>query len=124
MIPIKTLAYSAPMHTFLDYFPMCEEFSRRACREFDATIKQCCMDELLCLPTAADIKLLVELHNSQHNFDRMFGSLDCAHTYWKNCPKALHGSFKGKENNPLIVLKPICHYCTFFGMLPMGMSEL
>ena len=38
---IKSLVYSVPMHTFLDYFQMSEEFGGRACKEVDAAIKQC-----------------------------------------------------------------------------------
>ena len=78
LMPIKTLAYGN----------MSEEFGRRACKEFDAAIKQCYMDEFLHIPTAADIKSVVKLHKSQHNFEGIFGSLNCTHTYWKNCPKA------------------------------------
>ena len=80
LMQIKTLVYIVLTHTFLDYFQMSEEFGRSACREFYATIKQCYMDEFLCLPTAADIKSIVKLHKSQHNFDGMFGPLDCTHT--------------------------------------------
>ena len=122
-MPMKTLAYGMPLHTFLDYFQMSEEFGKKGYREFDAAIKQCYMDEFLRLPTAADIKSNVKLHKSQHNFDGMFGSLDCTHTYGNNCPKAWHGAFKGKENKSSIVLEAICNYHTFFGMLPMGMQE-
>ena len=81
LMPIKTLTYGVPIHTFLDYFQLSEEFGRRACREFDAAIKQCYMDEFLHLPSAADITSIVKLHKSQCNFDGMFGSLDCTHTY-------------------------------------------
>ena len=38
LMPIKMLAYNVPMHTFLDYVKMSEEFGRKACREFDAAI--------------------------------------------------------------------------------------
>ena len=76
LMPIKMPAYIVPMHTFLDYFQMSEKLDKRACRAFDAAIKQCYMDEFLCLPTVTDIKLIVKLHKSQHNFDRMFGSLE------------------------------------------------
>ena len=103
---------------------MSEEFGRRACRKFDAAIKQCYMDEFLHLTTYADIRRIVEPHKSQHNFDGMFGSLDCTHTYLKNCPKAGHGLFKGEENILSIVLEAICDYHIFFSMLPMGMHEL
>ena len=97
----------------LDYFQMSEEFGERECREFDAAIKQCYMDEFLCLPTTADIKSIIKFHKSQHNFDGIFGSLHCTHNYLKNYPNAWHGGFKGKENNPLIILKDICNYHTF-----------
>jgi hypothetical protein len=33
------------------------------------------------------------------------GSLDCTHTYWKNCPKAWQSSYVGKEKQPSIVLE-------------------
>ena len=44
----------------------------------------------------------------------MIGSLDCSHTYWKNCPKAWQGSYKGKERMPSIVLEAVCDYHLFF----------
>jgi hypothetical protein len=44
----------------------------------------------------------------------MFGSLDCMHTYWKNCPKAWQGSFSGKEKQPTIVLEAISDHHTWF----------
>ena len=39
---------------FLNSLQMSEEFGRRACKELDATIKQCYSDEFLCLPTVID----------------------------------------------------------------------
>ena len=116
----NALVYGVLTQTFLSYFQMSEEFGRRACREFDSAIKQCYKDEFLCLPTASDIKSIVKLHKSQHSFDRIFWSLDCTHSYWKNCPKAWHGACKGKEHITSIVLEAICDYHIFFGMLHMG----
>ena len=101
----QMLTYSVPTCTFLDYFQMSEVFGRRACREFDAAIKQCYMDGFLCHPTVADIKSIVKLLKSQCNFD-----VDCTHTYWKNCSKAWHGAFKGKK----------FAIATHFLALPMG----
>ena len=113
LMPIKTLAYGVPMHNFLYNFKMIEDLGRMACREFDAAIRQCYMDEFACHPTDADIKSIAKLHKSKHKFDGMFWLLDCSHTYWKNCPKAWHELFKGKENNPSIVLEAICDEHTF-----------
>ncbi|KAL7478487.1 hypothetical protein ACHAW6_010035 [Cyclotella cf. meneghiniana] len=44
----------------------------------------------------------------------MFGSLDCTHTYWKNCAKGWMGSYSGKEHKPSIVLEAIVDHHTFF----------
>jgi hypothetical protein len=44
----------------------------------------------------------------------MIGSLDCTHTFWKNCPKAWQGSYKGnKESKPSIVMESIADYYLF-----------
>ena len=43
-----------------------------------------------------------------------FGSLDCMHTYWKNCPVAWQGSYKGKEKKCTIVLEGLCDHHLWF----------
>ena len=75
LMPNRTLAYGVPTQTFLDYFQMSKYFGRRACREFDTAIKQCFMDEFLCIPTTADIKTTVKLHKSQHTLMECLGPL-------------------------------------------------
>jgi hypothetical protein len=42
------------------------------------------------------------------------GSLDCTHIFWKNCPKAWRGSYKGKEDKPSIVFEAIANYHQWF----------
>ena len=64
------------------------------------------------------------MHKEKHHFNGMFASLDCLHTYWKNCPEAWHGSFKGKENRPLIVLEAIANYHTFFWHASYGYAGM
>ena len=82
--------------------------------EFDKAIKSIYQAEYLRKPTKADLKAILQLHKSVHGVDGMFGSLDCMHTYWKNCPKAWQGSFKGKEGHASIVMEAICDYHMFF----------
>ena len=114
LLPLKCLAYGVPPHAFIDYFQMSKTFARACCLEFDKAIKLLYMKEFLRLPTKQDLKSILLLHKTVHGVDGMVGSLDCSHTYWKNCPKAWQGSYKGKEHMPSIVLEAICDYHLFF----------
>jgi hypothetical protein len=71
------------------------------------------MKEFLRLPTATDLKNIVKLHKAVHSVDGIIGSLDCTHTFWKNCPKAWQGSYKGKESKPSIIMESIADYFLF-----------
>ena len=70
--------------------------------------------EYLRIPTKADLKSIIRLHQSIHNVSEMFGSLDCMHTYWKNCPVAWRGSYKGSKSKPSIVLEAMSDHHLFF----------
>jgi hypothetical protein len=115
LLPLKTLAYGVPPHAFIDYFQMSKEFARECCLQFDSAIRTCYMKEFLRLPTKDDLKAICALHKSVHKVDGLApGSLDCTHTYWKNCPKAWQGSYQGKEGKPSIVLEAIADYHMWF----------
>ena len=121
MLPLKTLAYGVASHCFIDYFQMSIEYARSCCFEFDKTIKALYMMEYLRLPTATDIKAITKLHKAVHKVPGMAGSLDCSHTYWKNCPKAWQGSYhNGKEKHPSIVLEAVSDYHMFFWHVSYG----
>jgi hypothetical protein len=91
LLPLKTLANGVPPHTFIDYFQMSPQYARECCKEFDEMMRSIYMKEFLRHPTAADLKNIVKLHKCVHSIDGMIGSLDCTHTFWKNCPKAWQG---------------------------------
>ena len=115
MLPLKTLSYGVAMHTFCDYFQMSCNLAIEACRQFDSAITFLYQDEWMRCPTKDDMTAIVNLHTHQHNVSGMLGSLDCSQTFWKNCPKAWHGTYKtGKEKKPSIVLEAICDYHCFF----------
>jgi hypothetical protein len=40
LLPVKTLAYGVPLHTFMDYFQMQKAYARDSCRQFDVVIKK------------------------------------------------------------------------------------
>jgi Plant transposon protein len=57
-----------------------------------------------------------------HGVPGMFGSLDCMHTYWKNCPVAWQQSFKGKASGPTIVMEAIADCNLWFWHISYGYS--
>ena len=87
---------------------------------FTLVMKEIYTKEYLRIPTPADLKSLTKLHKAVHGVDGMFGSLDCMHTVWKNCPVAWQGSFKGKEKKSTIVLEAIADHHMWFWHLSYG----
>ena len=120
LLPLKTLAYGVAAHTFSDYFQMSPTMCRVCCREFDKAIVGLYQKEYLRCPTPEDLKNITKLHKSVHKVEGMFGSIDCCHTYWKNCPKAWQGSFKGKEDYASIVLEAISDHHLWFWHVSYG----
>ena len=55
----------------------------------------------------------------------MFGSLDCMHIPWKNCPMAWKGSYttgKDKKTQPTLVLEALCDYNLWFWHAAFGFA--
>jgi hypothetical protein len=57
-------------------------------------------------PSPAEIRRSVTI-NAGRGFPGMFASWDCKHFSWKNCPVALAGQHKGKENDKTLILEAI-----------------
>lgn len=121
LLPLKCLAYGVPSHTFCDYFQMSETQASECCKKFNLLIPELYSKEYLRLPTKKDLVALNKLHSAVHKIDGMFGSLDCMHTTWKNCPVAWQGSYKGKsQHESTIVLEAIADHHLFFWHLSYG----
>jgi hypothetical protein len=58
-------------------------------------------------PTAAEKARVLSLMQ-QRGFPGAFASWDCKHFPWQNCPKALHGQYKGKDKAKTMILEAIC----------------
>jgi hypothetical protein len=120
LLPLKTYAYGVPPHCFVDYFQMSFGYAGQCCREFDKLMITLYAKEYLRTPTKDDIKSIVALHKAQHKVDGMLASLDCTHTYWKNCPSAWKGQYSGRHSSPSIVLEAACDYNLWFWHLAYG----
>jgi Plant transposon protein len=114
LLPLKVLAYGVAPHTFCDYFQMSISQCGVCCRQFNRIIPQLFSTIFNRLPTTADLAAVNQLHSRVHGVEGMLGSLDCMHTYWKNCPVAWQQSFKGKQSGPTIVLEAAADYHLWF----------
>lgn len=63
-------------------------------------------DEYLRQPTAEDIARHTRI-NEKRGFPGMFGSLDCTHWKWKNCPTAWRGMFQDRSGSASIVMEAV-----------------
>ena len=114
LLPIKSLAYGVPPHTFRDYFQMSTTLARDCYSNYNKIIIKIYKKEYLRLPTPADVKAIFQLHEHIHKIKGMMGSLDGMHTFWKNCPVAWQGDFNGAKGKPSIVLEAACDHHLWF----------
>ena len=75
---------------------MLSSLARQCCVEFERALRHLYVKEFIWTPTIEDLKAIMALHEHRHGVLGMFGSLDCMHTTWKNCPMSWKGSFQGK----------------------------
>jgi len=82
--------------------------------EFDSAMCSLYTAEYLRRPTCDDLAKIESLHTAKHNIRGMYGSLDCMHVPWKNCPKGWQQSYVGKEGHPTIVLEAVADHNLWF----------
>jgi len=122
LLALKTFAFGVASHAFCDYFQMSRQQSAKCCEEFASIMCHIYGDRYLRAPTSHDLNQIVKLHKEVHKVDGMFGSLDCMHTRWKNCPKAWQGAYStGRHSSgPTVVLEALCDYHLWFWHASFG----
>jgi hypothetical protein len=63
--------------------------------------------EYLSQPTREEVEMQLQV-NAARGFPGMFGSIDCMHVKWKNCPVAWQGFFLNKDGDKSLVLEAVC----------------
>lgn len=114
LLPLQCLAFGCAPIAFAHFYQMSPALARSCCQHFDNAMCTLFLAEFLRKPTPDDLKNIEALHHDQHGVPGMFGCLDCMHVVWKNCPKAWHGMYQGKEKEPTLVLEGVCDYNLYF----------
>ncbi|KAI4963769.1 hypothetical protein ZWY2020_010532 [Hordeum vulgare] len=91
---IRMLAYGIPGDLVDEYVRMSEATCLMSMYEFYHAVIEVFGPEYLRQPTAADTERLLAT-NAARGFPGMFGSIDCMHWEWKNCPFPWQGQLKG-----------------------------
>ncbi|XP_057802007.1 uncharacterized protein LOC131017278 [Salvia miltiorrhiza] len=108
LVVICMLANGGAADQYDKYLRIAESTSLDCMRRFCAVVIQCFGTEYLRRPTPADCQRLMAMHEVKHDFPRMFGSLDCMHWAWKNCPVAWHEAYtRGDQEEPTITLEAV-----------------
>lgn len=75
-------------------------------KRFAKAVIKCFGEEYLREPTANDIARHTAI-NASRGFPGMFGSLDCTHWIWKNCPSGWHGMFQDRDGNVSMIMEAV-----------------
>ncbi|GKC45403.1 ALP1-like protein isoform X1 [Tanacetum coccineum] len=90
---IRQLAYGNTPDAFDEYLQMSERTARDCLTNFNKCIISLYMAEYLRKPTLEDVENIYNKHLTTHGFPGMFGSIDCMHWEWKNCPVSWHRQY-------------------------------
>ena len=124
---IRQLAYGISSDCVDEYIRIGESTAMECLKRFCHTIVEIYEDEYLRTPNEQDMERLLKEGESR-GFPGMLGSIDCMHWVWKNCPKAWHGQYTGKEKMPTVILEAVASYDlwiwhAFFG-LPGALNDI
>ena len=89
---LKMLAYGLPAHACKKNCRLGKSTASECLKRFVLAIQGCFEATYLRQPTHKDFEQQMEIYGAQ-GFPGMFGSLDCMHWMWKNCPIAWQGQF-------------------------------
>jgi Plant transposon protein len=107
IVALRQLAYGIPSDLCDDMFAVSETTAAECMYEFCCQVVSCFGNKYLREPTIDDLKQ-IERRFSEVGFPGCIGCVDCAGWFWKNAPKAMHGSLAGKDGKPTLRMEVIC----------------
>eukprot|EP00918_Siedleckia_nematoides_P086144 GHVU01189648.1.p1 GENE.GHVU01189648.1~~GHVU01189648.1.p1 ORF type:complete len:440 (-),score=40.95 GHVU01189648.1:153-1472(-) len=89
-----------------EYCRIGESTTLEALSRFCVAVIQRFGEEYLRQPTQQDVEHYMRV-NENRGFPGMFGSLDCTHWTWKNCPVALQGQYQDRAGDRSVVMEAV-----------------
>ncbi|CAM8910745.1 unnamed protein product [Rhodiola kirilowii] len=111
---IRMLAYGSCADQCAELTMMGESTTLECMKKWCAQVVEHYKDRYLRSPNAADLSRLLQ-RAEQKGFPGMFGSIDCMHWDWKNCPcpTSWQGASSGRKGRPTIILEVVASYDTW-----------
>lgn len=105
----RMLMYGVAADATDEYLRISETTALEALKKTCSAIVAIYGAEYLRSPTAEDLQKYLEINESR-GFPGMFGSLDCMHWTWKNCPMGYAGAYQDRKGNRSIILEAVRIY--------------
>ncbi|XP_059664212.1 uncharacterized protein LOC132309986 [Cornus florida] len=117
---IRILACGISADLCDEYIKISERIAIESLKRFCDAIIAVYAEQYQRSPKADDITRLLR-EGEERGFPGMFGSIDCMHWEWKNCPTAWHGTHTGRSHKPTLKLEAVASknlwiWHAFFGM--------
>lgn len=111
LIALKSMAHGCAPSAFLAYFQTGQTTARDCLKKAAKIISHSHLrEEYLRSMTKADAMRVSAMHEQEFGVAGCLGCLDCMHVFWRCCPMAWQGQYKGKEKHPSLVLEGLADY--------------
>ncbi|KAH9780955.1 nuclease [Citrus sinensis] len=108
-VVFQMLAYGMPADATDEYIKIGESTTIESLKRFCRAIVEVFAEQYLRSSNSNDVARLLHV-GKERGFPGMFGSLDCMHWKWKNCPTAWAGQYAGRSGTLTIILEAVADY--------------
>lgn len=103
---MRLFTYGVTRDAVDEYVRIGESTAHEAFKKFVNSVVHIFGEQYLRQPTEGDLRRHMEI-NRARGWVGMFGSLDCTHWNWKNCPVGLQSQYRDKDGENSIVLEAV-----------------
>ena len=103
---LRIFAYGVAGDAVDEYIRIGESTATKCLKRFATAVVNVFEKEYLRHPTEEDLERHLKI-NANRGFPGLFGSLDCTHWEWKNCPVAWQGQFQDRSGSKSLIMEAI-----------------